>query len=498
MMRAHRLLTTGLATLGVLAGGLVLSSAPALALSGSFGGSGASALSGPSGVAVNDSTGDVYVVDKGNNRVEQFSLTGTFIAAWGWGVSNGNAEYQICTSGCQAGVAGSGAGQLDSPEAIAVDNSGKTESEDPSVGDVYVMNKAADRVIDKFSASGAYLGQIATGEGGAAFSSGLEGVAVDAEGKVWVYQESKKIDDYSDELVNTFLLSRESKAGGSAGRGFAVDSEDNLYVVHKARRIVAKLNSAGEVLEGVEELGGEGPKTGIAVDLANNDVYLDNGSSVSEFAAIGSSIEEFGSAQLTGGGGSGIAVNPTNGTALVYVADSVANVVDIFAPSVVLPEVTTGAASNLQFSIGPQMVSATLNGAVNPLEGEAKSKAQGIEFEYGLNTAYELGVVAASPTEATGNSQVPVTAEVSGLLPNAVYDYRLNATNATGFGFISHGPNATFTISVSPAVDDLPATVTDVGRASAVFQGTVNPENSETFYHFTYISEAGYQAALDR
>ena len=496
-------LTTGV-TLCVLAGSLVRWSAPAPAttvhvFSSSFGGSGASALSSPSGVAVNDATEDVYVVDKGNNRVEQFSSLGTFSLMFGKEVNKTKveaaapeSEQNVCTAAsgdtCQAGIEGSGVGQLDSPEAIAVDS----DLSSSSVGDVYVTN-TADLVIDKFSASGAYLGQIATGEGGAAFS-GLDGVAVDAGGKVWVYQESKEIDDYSDALVNKFLpLSRESHAGGGVEPGFAVDSEDNLYVVHRGGRVVAKLNSAGKVLEGFEELGGAGPKTGIAVDLANNDAYLGNGHSVSGFTAIGSPIgefgsEQFGSAQLTSGGGSGIAVNSANGT--VYVADSVANVVDSFAVFV-LPDVTTGAPSNLQ----PQTGNATLNGAVNPLEDEA-SKAQGIEFEYGLSTAYELGVVAASPAEATGNSQVAVTAEVSGLLPNAVYDYRLNATNATGFGFISHGPNATFTISVSPAVDDLPATVTDVGRASAVFQGTVNPENSETFYHFAYISEAGYQAAL--
>jgi hypothetical protein len=499
MMRARRLTLT---VLGVLAGGLVFSSAPAPAatvhlFSGSFGSTTSTPpdpapLSAPSGAAVSDSTGDVYVLDKGNNRVEQFSATGTFIAGWGWGVSNGNAEYQICTSGCQAGIEGSGAGQLDSPEAIAVDNSGKTVSEDPSVGDVYVTN-TADRVIDKFSASGAYLGQIATGEGGAAFS-GLDGVAVGAEGKVWVYQESKEIDDYSDALVNIFLPptpSRASHAEGAVNPGFAVDSEDNLYVVHKVRRIVAKLNSAGEVLEGVEELGGEGPKTGIAIDLANNDVYLDMDQEeggptkdVEQFAANGSLVETFGAEQLTDGGGSGLAVDSASGT--VYVADSVANVVDIFAP-VVLPDVTTGAPSNLQ----PQTGSATLNGAVNPLEGEAKSEAQGIEFEYGLSTAYELGVVVASPAEAAGNSEVAVTAKVSGLELNTVYDYRLNATNATGR--INHSPNATFTISVSPAVDDQPATVTDVGRASAVFQGTVNPENSETFYHFAYVPAGEYQ-----
>ena len=42
-----------------------------------FTGSGAHALKGPTGVAV-DSSGDVWVADDGNNRIEEFSATGAF------------------------------------------------------------------------------------------------------------------------------------------------------------------------------------------------------------------------------------------------------------------------------------------------------------------------------------------------------------------------------------------------------------------------------------
>ena len=106
-------------------------------------GGGAGELSGPAGVAVNEATGDVYVVDRANNRVERFGPNGEFIAAWGWGVKDGKEEYEICESGCQAGIAGDGKGQFDSPEAIAVDNS--TSASDPSRGDVYVVADARAR-----------------------------------------------------------------------------------------------------------------------------------------------------------------------------------------------------------------------------------------------------------------------------------------------------------------------------------------------------------------
>jgi len=59
---------------------LVLAVASAVAargheFEGSFGeeGEGAGQLKEPAGVAVNEATGDVYVVDKGNKRVEKFA-----------------------------------------------------------------------------------------------------------------------------------------------------------------------------------------------------------------------------------------------------------------------------------------------------------------------------------------------------------------------------------------------------------------------------------------
>src|SRR5580700_2147898 len=63
---------------------LALAATPALAGEGygvttTFGtaGAGNGEFSGPAGVAVNQSSEDVYVVDKGNNRVEYFNSTGT-------------------------------------------------------------------------------------------------------------------------------------------------------------------------------------------------------------------------------------------------------------------------------------------------------------------------------------------------------------------------------------------------------------------------------------
>jgi hypothetical protein len=50
------------------------------------GGSGAGQFSEPAGVSIDNATGDVYVADNGNNRIQQFTEDGDFVRAWGYDV----------------------------------------------------------------------------------------------------------------------------------------------------------------------------------------------------------------------------------------------------------------------------------------------------------------------------------------------------------------------------------------------------------------------------
>ena len=92
-------------------------------------GGGAGQLAYPTGVATGPS-GDVYVADYANTRIDEFSAGGAFIKACGWGVSDGASQFETCTSTCQHGIAGGGAGQFDHLAAVATDSS----------GDVYVAD----------------------------------------------------------------------------------------------------------------------------------------------------------------------------------------------------------------------------------------------------------------------------------------------------------------------------------------------------------------------
>ena len=116
-----------LLALGAAVGALLVWSSPALALRErghvfgfSFGseGSAEGQFFSPSGVALNEATQDVYVVDRANNRVEEFGPKGEFILTWGWGVKDGKNEFEVCAREhkCRAGLSGPGDGQLKSPK----------------------------------------------------------------------------------------------------------------------------------------------------------------------------------------------------------------------------------------------------------------------------------------------------------------------------------------------------------------------------------------------
>ncbi len=106
----------------------------------------------PWGIAINQSTGNVYVTDYGNNRIDEFSSYGGFIKAIGWGVSNGAAEYETCTSTCQAGIAGSGNGQFNALEGVSVDTS----------GNIWAVDYGNDR-LEKFNEAGEYQAAVRIG-----------------------------------------------------------------------------------------------------------------------------------------------------------------------------------------------------------------------------------------------------------------------------------------------------------------------------------------------
>ncbi len=396
-------------------------------------------LKEPEGVAVNEATGDVYVVDKGDDRVEYFSHGGSYL-----GQFNG--------SGLLPGEgAGAPSGQISEPSTVAVDNACQlhqpilTEATtptchefDPSAGDVYVLD-VRHHLVDKFSATGEYLTQITAHNQGVAFPQ-IEALSIDQNGLLWVWQYGPEIDKYSDAEVNEYLSSWviPNTTVNENAPGFAVAPKGGNYQFYVGSFFnrPERLTTSGSSLllvpetteDPVREAIGSETATGLAYEARSRDVYVDTGSKVTRYSSSLASLEELGSGLL--GHGTGVAVD--NATEELYVADSSAGNVEIFVPRPPGEPAITG--HSVSTVTGD---SATVNANIDP-EGASTS----YRIEYGPTTAY--GQSAPSPEGEVGSDYEvdEVSTPIQGLLSHTVYHYRIVATNSFG---VTYGEDETFT-----------------------------------------------------
>jgi len=145
------LVVLSLAGSAMAAPGCGPSSAECPPLLGQFGsyGAGPGEIENPRGIAADPTTGHIYVAESENGRVSEFTPQGGFVKAWGWGVIDGTSlELQVCTlqTGCAKGIEGSGAGQLNMPVGIEVDEQGF----------VWTLERETRRA-QKFSPSGEFV-----------------------------------------------------------------------------------------------------------------------------------------------------------------------------------------------------------------------------------------------------------------------------------------------------------------------------------------------------
>jgi len=281
-------------------------------------GSGGGQFVDPVGDAL-DSSGDVWVTDYSNKRVEEFSATGAFIRAIGWGVSNDEDEFEVCTSGCRAGIPGSGNGQFNKPWGIAINQSS---------GNVYVSDLANGRV-EEFSSSGGFVrafGGLGSGRG--QFEA-PHGSAIDSSGNVWVADfGNNRIDEFSAtgepmkavgwgvsngkaELEVCTASCEAGISGSGKGQfdqpgGIAI-SGGELYVTDWGNNRVEELSTSGAYLAQFGATGaGNGQFSGpnnIATEPGTGDLYVadKNNTRVEEFEPSGRFMGEFGY-KGTGGG----------------------------------------------------------------------------------------------------------------------------------------------------------------------------------------------------
>jgi len=257
-------------------------------------GSGNGEFGTPEGIAV-DSSGNVYVADTYNNRIQKFDPDGGFIIGWGrreleyfnrpYDVavdSSGNA-YAVNTNNHRIekfssertyyitawGSQGSRDGQFNYPKGIAVDSS----------GNVYVADTDNHR-IQKFDPDGRFITKWGSrGSGDGEFNS-PKGIAVDSSGNVYV------VDAYNNRIQKFDPDGRFITKWGSTGsrdgqfyypKGIAVDSSGNVYVADSNNHRIQKFDPDGRF---ITKWGSRGSGDGqfyypedVAVDSSGN-VYV--------------------------------------------------------------------------------------------------------------------------------------------------------------------------------------------------------------------------------
>ncbi len=460
-MRARGLVSSVVVVLCVLAGSLVLCGGVAWAKFvhppvGTFGPEGPgtpASFGGVQSIAVDQVSGAVYVYDIGANAIDKFNAAGE------------PAEFSATHADAIPGV-GHG---IAAEQQVAVDNSGGA-----STGDIYVANGGSGVAI--YASDGTPLGELNSGvqSSGGPWSPYVCGVAVDPSGHVYVGLASNGFNRYApgpleDHATNADYTSHLSSGPRGEVCNVAVDSQESLYADTFESGPVTKY--AGFLPGGVR-LDGRGST--LAVDPSNDDVYVDEVNQISQFSSTGTALST-----IAGLSGSyGVAVNGASGS--VYAADGGGGRVDVFGASVVVPDVTTGVASNLH------LTSAKIAGAVNP-DGVPVGSC---DFEYGTSSEYGA-TVACAPSPGSGTGPVQVSAELSGLQQHTTYHFRLVAGNANGE---NQGQDQTFATPEFPSIDE--QIVEGVGTTAATLAGKINPNGSDTTYRFEYGPGASYGTSI--
>ena len=462
----------------------------------------------PQGIAINQQTGDLYVRDRDNRRVQQFKADGTFVRMWGHDVivsgkpNDNGTGFEVCdvTNGnvgadCKIGTSGALGGQLATSSTvstgIAVVPAGAAKAGNLIVAD------PANRRVQEFTAAGVFLrlwgwDVVNSGPGNDVTPPTNEFeicVAVDGD----VCKVAGAAGSGPGRFPNNSPAHVAVDAGGTVytlestiGASVPVMRFDSSAVAPAA--FVAPGNIGGLILQA---------PGGLAIDPVTGDLFVGASSS--------SAILGAGFLRITNPSGSptvtrnmlateaeigtvlGIGLDPSTGT--IYTSQNVAGGAAGSSPNRVLASDDNGAPPATMSIAPPSGLGAheaTFNGTVNPNDAGI---GVGYRFQFSRNGVTWTDV---TPNQSlgTGTSPIAVDDTVTGLEANTFYRVRL--VTKKEFGNPEYpSPELTFlTDAVAPEVQTLqPQARTDVG---ARLLGRVNPNNLPTAYHFEYGETASY------
>jgi hypothetical protein len=487
------------------------------------------------GIAVDQETGvdsqngDVYVADRDNSRVDEFSGDGEFVRAWGWGVdaSEPEARLQVCTTatGCLAGDGGSGAGEFgERAEGVAVWSSGGAFSTGGSAY-VYVVDDSNARV-ERFSATGEFELMFGGGvnvtkdaivtaseqerdictrtevEHGVECGPGIEGsgnaelerpkgnvIGIDqSSGQVYV-GDAKRVQRFSaqGEYEATVLES----VGEIAA--LAVAPNGDFYVQSRGQSGVHEYKPNGSEVGTPLDASG-GPREAFAVDSAGNVFVDDEIEAVHRLLAYNASsvqISSFDRGSSSEDGSEGIAVGEAaEALYLINHHKEQENKIEIQVEdvrTVPLP------------APGPAVVASSVDAEPEPHRAasvKAQVDPENLEteyfVEYGTGTQAPLGNSTAVSKLAPSFEESEVTVQLTGLAFSTEYHYCVIAVNVNN--------PAERTPCVLKGFVSLPATSIDGEWASGVsdtsftLHAEVNPEDTATSCAFEYGTSTQHAA----
>jgi RHS repeat-associated protein len=257
--------------------------------SGDSGAATSALLDDPTGLAV-DSSGNLYIADTDNNRIQEVAVT------------TGSQRGQSMTANDVYTVAGSSSGSsghsgnsgaatsalLDGPSGVAVDGS----------GDLFIADQTNNRVQEVAVTTGSQRGQSMSandvytvagsasgssgysGDGGAATSALLNlpaGVAVDSSGNIYVADLNNNVvrevadatgSQFSMTAADLYTIAGSNAAGDTGGggqatdaelnapKGITVDSSGNLYIADQANNNVQELAATTHTQWGISMIAG--------------------------------------------------------------------------------------------------------------------------------------------------------------------------------------------------------------------------------------------------
>ncbi|HXB64956.1 MAG TPA: hypothetical protein VNV42_08810, partial [Solirubrobacteraceae bacterium] len=476
-MKMRRALETILLGVGLLAGSLAFSSAPALGLVGHqylsrITESDGSPLVFVSGLTF-DSGGNLFVADQ--SGIDMFTAGDVFTSRLGVEYSRGVAindttgdVYDAQSDGSLVDVLKPASGgqykllqELQLPKEIGdFVYAAANNSSGPYGGYVYVMSDKGTIYAIKPNAEGELVDMnerlSSPEEGFSLLTKNANlfpgGLTVDrATGEVYVANPGRGfVDEYNSNDVYQGHLRVPPKSVESEPAAVAIDeATGELYVVDVANSVVDQFDASGKYVGSIAYLPSGSPfvPDGVAVS-ATGDVYIANqGPHV---------VGEIGE-------------------------------VDVFGPSGLVPEVTTAGAGEVS------RAGAKLEGIVNPEGKEVTS----CEFEYGTSPAASGQTAACTIPPGSGSSPVAVSAEVGGLTLGTEYYYRLVASYA---GSSARGEGAAPAFRTLVTVPGLKTeAATSIERPAktvlATLNGSLAPDGVDTHYYFEYGETEAYGSA---